>query len=81
MPIVMTEMSAMALRPGARSRRARSLPSVEALMEEIASITVERQALRTREAAPATLERNRRKLVRKQWDLSRALIERYLPAA
>ena len=49
-------------------------------MEEIGALTAERQQLRDGGAAAAKLERNRVKLARKQWELSHALIERYLPA-
>ena len=49
-------------------------------MEQIGDLTAERQRLRDGGAAPAKLERNRIKLARKQWELSHALIERYLPA-
>ena len=50
-------------------------------MEQISELTSERQRLRDLGAPPAKLERNRIKLARKQWELSHALIERYLPAA
>ena len=50
-------------------------------MEEIGMLTAERQQLRDRGAAATKLERNRVKLARKQWELSHALIERYLPGA
>ena len=50
-------------------------------MQEIAELTADRQRLRDRNAAPAKLERNRIQLARKQWQLSHALIERYLGRA
>ena len=49
-------------------------------MELIGELTAERQRLRDTGAAPGKLERNRIKLARTQWELSHALIERYLPA-
>ena len=77
-----TEMSTV-LRPAtpSRFRRGHSRRSVEALLEEISGLTAERQQLRDRGVDPAKLERNRVKLARAQWELSHALIERYLPAA
>ncbi|HMI28327.1 MAG TPA: hypothetical protein VK490_01400 [Gaiellaceae bacterium] len=71
------------LRPAtpSRFRRGHTRPTVEALLEEISSLTSERQLLRDRDVAPRKLERNRVKLARAQWELSHALIERYLPAA
>ena len=48
-------------------------------MLEIAELTADRQRLREQGAATAKLERNRVKLARKQWELSHALIARYLP--
>ena len=59
-------------------RRARKA-SVEALTERIAQLTAERQGLRASGAAASKLERNRVQLCRAQWELSHALIERYLP--
>ena len=78
-----TKMSATVLRPvvPSRFRRGSSRPTVEALLEEIDSLTAERQRLREDHVGGARLERNRVKLARKQWELSHALIERYLPAA
>lgn len=75
-----TEMSATVLRPAlpARFRRGHSRPSVEALMEQISGLTAERQRLRERGINGSRLERNRVKLARTQWELSHALIERYL---
>jgi hypothetical protein len=80
MPMMTTEMSATLLRPArpTRFRRGHSRPSVEVLMDEISSLTSERQRLRERGVNGSTLERNRVKLARKQWQLSHALIERYL---
>lgn len=81
MPMMITEMNATALRPvPSRFRRASKRASVEALMQEIGDLTTERQRLRDLSAAPSKLERNRIKLARKQWELSHALIQRYLPA-
>jgi hypothetical protein len=70
------------LRPDTPSRFRRGLtrPSVEVLLEEISGLTAERQQLRERGADARKLERNRVKLARAQWELSHALIERYLPA-
>jgi hypothetical protein len=82
MPMMTTDMSTL-LRPAtpSRFRRGHTRPTVEALLEEISSLTSERQLLRDRDVAPRKLERNRVKLARAQWELSHALIERYLPAA
>jgi hypothetical protein len=81
MPMMTTTMSTV-LRPvtPSRFRRGRNHHSVEALLEEISVLTAERQRLRERGVDPARLERNRVKLARAQWQLSHALIERYLPA-
>ena len=48
-------------------------------MLEIGELTADRQRLRDQGAAATRLERNRVKLARKQWELSHALIARYLP--
>ena len=80
MPMMTTTMSTV-LRPAAPSRFRRGhRRTVEALLEEISGLTAERQQLRERGADPMRLERNRVKLARAQWELSHALIERYLPA-
>jgi hypothetical protein len=50
-------------------------------MLEIGELTADRQRLRDTGAAPTKLERNRVKLARKQWELSHALIARYLPGS
>jgi hypothetical protein len=83
MPMMSTEMS-MVLRPAiipSRFRRGRTHHTVEALLEEISGLTAERQRLREEGVVAARLERNRVKLARAQWELSHALIERYLPAS
>jgi hypothetical protein len=82
MPMMNTKMSATVLRPvvPSRFRRGPARPTVEMLLEQIAALTAERQRLREEHVGAARLERNRVKLARKQWELSHALIERYLPA-
>jgi hypothetical protein len=81
MPMMTTEMSTV-LRPAtttpSRFRRGRTHHTVEALLEEIAGLTAERQRLRELGVDAARLERNRVKLARAQWELSHALIERFL---
>jgi hypothetical protein len=81
MPMMTTDMSTL-LRPAtpSRFRRGHTRPTVEALLEEISTLTSERQLLRERGVDSRKLERNRVKLARAQWELSHALIERYLPA-
>ena len=83
MPMMDTKMSTMVLRPivPSRFRRGHSRPSVEALLVQISGLTAERQRLREQGAPPERLERNRVKLARAQWELSHALIERYLVQA
>jgi hypothetical protein len=61
------------------SSRASEPLSVEALQERIGAITTERQELRFRGAGQSELEHNRRCLAEAQWQLSQALIARYLP--
>jgi hypothetical protein len=82
MPMMVTEMNATALRPvrPSRFRRGHSRPTVEDLLGQIGALTAERQKLREAGVNGARLERNRIKLARTQWELSYALIERYLPA-
>jgi hypothetical protein len=73
---------------GLAPRRSRSAPalqtsrpvSVETLTVRIATLVDERQQLRGRAARPAVLERNRLQIIRAQWELARALIDRHLPA-
>ena len=81
MPMMNPEMSATVLRPAvpSRFRRGHTRPTVEMLLEQISDLTIERQRLRDLSATSARLERNRVRLARKQWELSHALIERYLP--
>ena len=73
----------MVLRPAtpSRFRRGHTRPSVEVLLDNISRLTGERQQLRERGVDSAKLERNRVKLARAQWELSHALIERYLHQA
>ena len=66
------------LRPIA-SRRLPTRESVESLTRRISTLTTERQALRTNDASETALEHNRVEIARAQWELSYALIERYLP--
>ena len=82
MPMMNLRMSATVLRHTvpSRFRRGHSRPTVEALLDEISGLTAQRQRLRDEGADAARLERNRVKLARKQWELSHALIERYLSA-
>ena len=51
--------------------------NIDALLDRIASLVVERQELRARSASGAALEENRRALVHLQRELSRALIARH----
>ena len=80
--MMVNEMNATALRPvrPTRFRRGHSRPTVEDLLGQIGALTAERQKLREDGVNGARLERNRIKLARAQWELSHALIERYLPA-
>jgi hypothetical protein len=66
------------LRP-LRFRRRRAPSTVETLTELLGSLTRERQELRASKAGSTVLERNRIAIARTQWELSYALIERYLP--
>jgi hypothetical protein len=83
MPMMNLRMSTTVLRPAvpSRFRRGHSRPTVEALLDEISVLTAERQRLRDEGVDAVRLERNRVKLARKQWELSHALIERYLHAS
>jgi hypothetical protein len=55
--------------------------SVEALLQQLEQLTRERQDLRLDRAGAGDLELNRLAIVQAQWELSRALIRRFLPAA
>lgn len=79
-PFVARGMSLRHLQP-ARFRRRRAAASVEALNLRVAELVSERQQLRDRGASETALEKNRIQLVRAQWELGHALIERHLPAA
>jgi len=74
-------MARSALRQPAR-RRLRRPPiarSVEAHQTRIAQLVLARQELRALGAPAGALERNRLEIVRAQWELSYALVERYSP--
>ena len=64
---------------GARFRRGHMRHTIEALNARIGELVVERQRLRAVGAAESALERNRVRIARAQWELSHALVERYLP--
>jgi hypothetical protein len=57
------------------------MASVESLAHEVRRLVTERQALHGREATRDDLEANRLELVRRQQELSRALIEDHLRSA
>jgi hypothetical protein len=57
---------------------ARNGMDVERLTDRLERLTRERQNLRARRDSVEELERNRLEIIRAQWDLSRALIDRYL---
>jgi hypothetical protein len=48
--------------------------SVETLRRSIEALVADRQRLRDEGAGPATLEANRREIVRHQWQLTAALL-------
>lgn len=52
--------------------------TVESLTMHISALCAERQSLRTSGASETDLERNRVEIARAQWQLSHALIDRYL---
>lgn len=62
-------------------RRRPAQETVESLTLRISSLCTERQALRNQGASETILERNRVKIAHAQWELSYALIERYLPTS
>ena len=69
-------MSAALPSPPAPSPRGRNPLPVEALQRQLGGLLRERETLRLA-ASPLALERNRREIVRTQWDLSYALIQQY----
>ena len=63
-----------------RRAKSQALPmKVEQLTERLRRLVLERQSLRDRGASTADLERNRLEIVRRQWELSHALIESHNP--
>ena len=69
-------MSAALPSPPAPSPRGRNPLPVGALQSHLGGLLREREELH-RASSPLALERNRREIVRIQWELSYALIERY----
>lgn len=76
MPIQTVPMTSLRSIP---ARRRSDEETVESLNVRISTLCAERQALRTDGAGETALERNRVQIARAQWQLSHALIERYLP--
>jgi hypothetical protein len=76
-------MARSALRQPARRRfrRPPAAHSVEAHQTRISQLALARQELRSLGAPAGALERNRLEIVRAQWELSYALVERYCPPA
>ena len=74
-------MAVPALRRLVSSRRRAGQLDPEVLGQLHTTLVNERQQLRSGGAAADELERNRLAIVECQWELSRALIERYLPPA
>jgi hypothetical protein len=72
-------MSAALPSPPAPSPRGRNPLPVEALQIRLGGLLHEREALRGA-GSPLALERNRCEIVRAQWDLSYALVERHASA-
>jgi len=58
----------------------RHKPDVDTLLDRIRGLVADRQRLRESGASAAELEENRRRLADAQWELSRALVERYRPS-
>jgi hypothetical protein len=54
---------------------------VERLLDAIAALVVRRQELQDSGAAATELDGNRRQIVRLQWELSRAVIDRHAASA
>ena len=55
------------------------MTDIEHLQEQLSTLVVQRQALRERDAERDELESNRVELACRQRQLSKALIDRYLP--
>jgi hypothetical protein len=60
-------------------RRPPARDTVESLNQHISMLATERQRLRMNGASEIVLEQNRMQIAGAQWELSYALIERYLP--
>ena len=55
--------------------------NVETLLQRIGALVAERQQMRREGARADDLETNRAEIARLQWELSHALIAKYLPHA
>jgi hypothetical protein len=69
---------AIALRQFQGEGSARTVEEIQALIDGLAAA---RQRLRSDRADDLVLEQNRLEIAGAQWELSRALIQRYLPVA
>ena len=74
-------MASLRPRPPKSFARMDTPRPVEELQARLDDLIAARQRLRLSGASPATLERNRLEIARTQWELSYALIERYVVAA
>ena len=69
----------MPMTPRVRTAARPTELTVEAIKARLDTLSRERQELRVAEAAENELERNRLRIVAAQWELSHALVRRYLP--
>jgi hypothetical protein len=74
-------MATLRPRPPKRFRRAAAPRPIEELYARLDVLIATRQRLRLEGASAAALERNRIEIARTQWELSYALVDRYVAAA